>query len=738
VRVVTKHKIVVLGGGMAGVTAAYFLSGSDLIRERYEIVLYQQGWRLGGKGASGRDPDDHRIEEHGLHVWFGYYENAFRLLRDCHQELNELAEDGHKRWSTTMHGIEAGFRPISSIGIVEDEVPGWRPWIATFPEDDLSPWDRDLLSEPPEWDVRWYLTTLLTRTLALVATVMRSACDEMDLSELAIQPRPDGFEEVLVGLGQRLGDQAHLAAGLADRIARLVARGVDAMARGADGELYDVAQQVLAAGGRLLDAVRLRIDEQFVTDRASVRRLWALADVQMAIVRGLLYHRVASEEDFEYLDEYEFRSWLRLHGALDESTTSSLMRTVAYDLPFAYEAGDPDLAACGAGTALRTLFRAFFTYRGALMWKMNAGMGDVVFAPLYELLHKRGVKFRFFHQVIDVQTDGERVTGVRVRRQGADPDQDADPYRNRPPADRLLKVKVAAGGRMPPGELRCWPSRPEGCSQEEADALEAWWGATPGEEADVEIGPDDWVVFGLPLGIVPHVAGRLTAEKEEWKRLVDHVKTTATQAMQLWVNRPAEALGWFEDAVVGGYDSPYDTFSDMPELRFQEQMAAETVLYLCAVLPDPPEGGEPGSGDAAAWVERREADVATFADEFFARRAVGLWPGARNSETGAYDPDVEVARYVRGNFQPSDRYVLSVPGSVRYRLDPGETGYDNLVVAGDWTRCVINAGCIEAATISGMLAAEAILRSNEDELPVPIIGRAPIKKGERDVQSVQR
>ena len=37
---------------------------------------------------------------------------------------------------------------------------------------------------------------------------------------------------------------------------------------------------------------------------------------------------------------------------------------------------------------------------------------------------------------------------------------------------------------------------------------------------------------------------------------------------------------------------------------------------------------------------------------------------------------------------------------------------------------MINAGCIEAATISGMLAAESILKGNEEQLPVPIIGRA--------------
>ena len=44
------------------------------------------GWRLGGKGASGRGPSG-RIEEHGLHIWMGFYENAFRLMRECYAEL---------------------------------------------------------------------------------------------------------------------------------------------------------------------------------------------------------------------------------------------------------------------------------------------------------------------------------------------------------------------------------------------------------------------------------------------------------------------------------------------------------------------------------------------------------------------------------------------------------------------------------------------------------------------------
>ena len=43
-----------------------------------------------------------------------------------------------------------------------------------------------------------------------------------------------------------------------------------------------------------------------------------------------------------------------------------------------------------------------------------------------------------------------------------------------------------------------------------------------------------------------------------------------------------------------------------------------------------------------------------------------------------------------------------------FRLHPGRSGFSNLFLAGDWTSNVVNAGCVEAAVISGRLAAHAI------------------------------
>jgi hypothetical protein len=57
------------------------------------------------------------------------------------------------------------------------------------------------------------------------------------------------------------------------------------------------------------------------------------------------------------------------------------------------------------------------------------------------------------------------------------------------------------------------------------------------------------------------------------------------------------------------------------------------------------------------------------------------------------------------NFQPTERYVQNIPGSTRHRLHPAHSGFGNLFLAGDWTFTPINIGCVEAACISGKMAA---------------------------------
>jgi hypothetical protein len=107
------------------------------------------------------------------------------------------------------------------------------------------------------------------------------------------------------------------------------------------------------------------------------------------------------------------------------------------------------------------------------------------------------------------------------------------------------------------------------------------------------------------------------------------------------------------------------------------------VGYFCSVL----------AGDASAV----EENVERFLDGPVER----FWPG--------YRPEQVVARYVRANVEPSERYVQSLPGTGASRLPADGSGYDNLFLAGDWTDSGLNAGCIEAAVMSGIQAANAVL-----------------------------
>jgi len=50
-----KQKIVILGGGVGSIVTAWKLTSEPGWQDRYEISLYQVGWRIGGKGACGRN-----------------------------------------------------------------------------------------------------------------------------------------------------------------------------------------------------------------------------------------------------------------------------------------------------------------------------------------------------------------------------------------------------------------------------------------------------------------------------------------------------------------------------------------------------------------------------------------------------------------------------------------------------------------------------------------------------------
>jgi uncharacterized protein with NAD-binding domain and iron-sulfur cluster len=742
-------RVVILGGGVGSVTAAFELSKPGW-RERFQsITLYQQGWRLGGKGACGRGPGL-RIEEHGLHIWFGFYENAFKIMRECHEELDRYEREGVPRWPISFRSVEESFSPSTEISLTDHDGCAWRLWTADFFEytDDL-PWlprDPDEPG-PDDWSVLFYAGRCLHLAADLAWSLLRLSQGQSGQPGLEVGHAPPE--------GLRLEDEPPAPDAAAAALSAALRGDIPAILRAA-GHLFDalateVLEQplVLELLDLIVEALQIAIDflrgrsDSFVRGHDGVRRAWYVVDVMVAIVRGLIEDGVISAESFDIVNGVDFCDWLLTHGARRDSVDCALVRTVVYDLAFAYSGGDPQRPAAEAGTALRGLLRTFFTYRGALMWKMNSGMGDTIFAPLYELLVKRGVGVEFFHRVeavrsersvvheieIDVQADvpagttPETYLRPRLGQRGSKRDPDAwpnDPY-----------GLLSAGGKLPIPHL-------------DPSTYESWYADRDATRVSTKVlrygvQEDDGfelVVFGFPISCVPHVARDLPDQSRRWEAAVDAVETVPTQAMQLWLRTPAPELAAVDPGIVaGGFVEPFDTWADMVHLVGQERVPdSVTVAYLCNVLTD---SLAPPRGEADEWLAFQLELVRAHGRRFLSYDAATLWPRACNPLTrelywdrlvdpnGGEGEERLEWQFFRANVEPSERYVLSVPGSSACRIPPDATGFVNLYAAGDWTSCTINAGCVEAAVISGMVAANGIHRSiGADAEEETIIGRS--------------
>jgi uncharacterized protein with NAD-binding domain and iron-sulfur cluster len=65
-------------------------------------------------------------------------------------------------------------------------------------------------------------------------------------------------------------------------------------------------------------------------------------------------------------------------------------------------------------------------------------------------------------------------------------------------------------------------------------------------------------------------------------------------------------------------------------------------------------------------------------------------------------------QFWRANIDPTERYVMAPANSTRHRLKASESGFDNLILAGDWIYNGLNVGSVEGAVMGGKLAANAV------------------------------
>jgi uncharacterized protein with NAD-binding domain and iron-sulfur cluster len=639
---------------MAGLAAAWRLSDPD--GEPAEVTVYQRGWRLGGKGASSRGPNG-RIEEHGLHVWLGFYDNAFRLIRSCYEELDRASTDA----ACPIQDWRDAFVPGSTIGLGHGGEADASVWLAQFPENDRLPGGKPSGDELSAVD-------FLERGLALIGRFGVS---------LDSDPAPPPRAVLTSSPSYPSPDPRRLSPGTE-------------LLRGARVGLW-------AAAGNGGAASR---SSEFI-------------ELMLTMLRGTVADRL-TVRGYSAIDDLDLRDWLARHGASRRAIDSPLVRG-HYDLSFAYEDGDPTRPRFPAGLALHLTMRMFLDYKGAMFWKMRAGMGDVVFAPLYQALRRRGVRFRFFHRVdhLHLGEDGRSVSAVSLGRQANVAGGDYDPLvrvRGLPVfSDRPDLAQLDAGEELLGHDLES-----QSCRWPDAGRVTL----AAGEDYDA-------LVLAVSVGALSQTCGELLDASERWRSMIDRVGTVATQAFQTWLRADERSLGWpSAAATVTGCGEPFDTFASLSQtLPFEDWPDDErplTATSFCAALPE-----------AAI---RKAADprdvVRANAVRFLEHRSPMLWPGAVGADGGfrwdllcgnGFDSAAASAKarfdsqYWRANTDPSDRYVQSLPGSDPYRLRADASGFDNLFLAGDWIDSGLNAGCIEAATLSGLQAANAINAVELDE-----------------------
>lgn len=698
--------VAVIGGGCAAIAAAFELSRPEH-NGRYRVTVYQLGWRLGGKGASGRGPNA-RIEEHGFHVWMGFYENAFRLIRECYAEL---ARDRSK---CRIADWRDAFFPAPFLSVPAPSKDGpFAPMISYFPPAEGLPGDP--LTKDNPFTVSSYLAHTASALRTMLLSVDARAAKARDNSP----PRSEQPQESTSPFPGMPDDvKTRIFALLKFGLLTTMAGVIEALGllQTLFARMATYSKALLPIFEAISSTIRRQI-ESALSDDPELTILWQAIDLEMTSMLGILrFGLVTDPRGFDAINDYDFREWLKINGASDSTINSPLVRA-SYDLAMAYEGGDYRRPGHAAGVALRGSLRFLFTYRGSIVWKMRAGMGDVVFAPFYEVLKRRGVSFEFFH----------RLQAVKLA-EASELGHDERPY--------VKALEFAVQAEVREGEYRplvdidglpCWLSTPDLSQLVDGDNLkdrkfESHWDQRAVRQKTLKVCDDfDFVVLGIGLGAIPFVCQDILQRDQRWRDMVTHLKTVETQAFQLWMNEDMEALGWDGPPVsMCGFARPFDTWGDMRHLIHEERwtVAPRAIAYFCSALTDP---AVPLNIHDPDYESKRREHVRKDAINFLNREIGQLWPGAiapqgnfrwelladENCDAGAGEGRFN-SQFWTANVGPSERYVLSLPGTPKYRISPLDNSYDNMTIAGDWTATGLDTGCVESAIISGRLAAHAI------------------------------
>ena len=542
---------------MAGLSAAYQLTRTPELQALHEVTVYEMSWRLGGKCASWRERG--RNVEHGLHIWFGYYENAFRLLREVYE-----AWEPEPEWQIRVRDVRDAVKrqPFTPVG------RGAEGWHSVFwpPKDDF----------PGDGPTRLGILSCILGIVELVnglwGAMLSSEVDiEIQLEGGAlrtlesIEPLPATRAVAgprIVRAGACLEAAFKIAAELEANIS-------PNLAPAHSDNVLQLAEALSEVAGRVMETTKARTSP------------WDLPaqtlDIAAAIVMGVVTDVLVHERPIKEIDELDFREWLLLHGAANVSVDQSPAVRALYDTMFQYPDGDPSAASYGAGTALQVVLRMLGTYKGMLAWELTAGTGEVVVAPLYEVLKQRDVRFRFFHKLSRIDLTPDRRA---VERLVFTLDDSATNYEPVKPCKGLLR----------------WQDPRSGDGRRDAGIdLESHRRNQTVDDVCLAQGKDfDDAILAIPVGAFNELDGSpgpchaLLAASERFAGMAENLPLVPSISVQVWCRRDLSELGWNDKppAMVSG-PPPLGIWADMTHLLAHESDTSSdrplSLHYFCDV-----------------------------------------------------------------------------------------------------------------------------------------------------------
>ena len=693
-----RKKVAIIGGGPSGLTTAYWLTSTPELREQYDVTIYQMGWRLGGKGASGRNREQSdRVEEHGLHIIFGFYQNFFAMIREVYGSIRRPPEAPLSTWRKAFHPLSAG--------IMEDYFHGqWQPWYEQFPRNNEVPGTGSALNGPSD-----YLVML----------------GQLVFGALFGWKKAQTMEDDRFLTGKRW-EEAHDPHTPDETV---LTRLLIALMNGTLAAIYwiDIHMHWMVAIVGFLRRTIWQVVRVAVSRFSGPHRLWTAIDLGYALLVGIVRDKLFEPGNYDAIDEWDFRDWLGHHGAHKVTMWSPYTRAI-YDAAFSYNDGRSSQERISASVAIRTIVRMLMTFKGAMYFKMQAGMGDTVFGPLHEALTERGVTFRFFHKTSAIHLNADRTAVSSI-----DIQQQADLLSGDPTSYAPLYDVLG---------LPCWPSEPlyeqiaNPAPLKDID-LESYYSGYAGVRtitlnADVDF---DTVVIATPVQTLPFIcADYSTAWSERWRAMAEGVKAVQTISFQLWLAKDLVSLGWDgpESPLLSLYVEPYNTWSDMSQVLDKENWPANATplnaSYFTGAQPGP---DQPPAETDLGFPADMKAKARAKALEFLEKNLTTLLPGAAershpesvdwsllvSSDTTRHGMDRFETQYWRSNCDPHERCTLALPGTGKLRIAADDTGYRNLVISGDWIDNGIHVACMEGAVMGGIYAARAV-----SGVKFPIVG----------------